>query len=962
MHSHKPWGFLPTHATAQLAVEVARSSLRLRAGQSIAAKWVVWAVCAVTVFALNKALPLTLLATWAVPIMVMAEVNWRVCKRVMGGLDDANSTGLRQREIWLWWMSAINQTLLASTVWWFGADGDMAVAAIGTALQLVYLGSAMVNATTHPTTFVFGAWINLLSATVYWATHGSISVPLALSLVGAGLMVTQLSLHMSASFADSLRMRFENQALLRQLEAEKRVAEEATRFKSEFLSNISHEIRTPVSAIMGMSYLAGKSAQSPKQRDYLQVIQQCSQHLHGLVNQVLDFSKVEASMLKLEKAEFSLKAVLENVQSINADAATAKGLALGMEVGVSTPERLMGDSLRLTEILVNFVSNAIKFTHTGHVQLHIEARPAPEGRACLKFSVHDTGIGLTPGQIGTLFQSFTQADTSTTRHYGGTGLGLAISKKLAELMGGDVGVSSDLGVGSVFWCTACFDLPDVAGKAADPEGAGQHDTPWTHQLPAAIGDQNAGALPSLPDDGGPQAMQCQRVAWLAANDDPGALALFNAEAEALQARLGGAFMRVAQALHRYQLPLAHQLLSNAGYSGCAPVGESLAPQSHAARPCVLVVDDTPVNLTLMVDLLSAEYRVRVAADGQRALAIATAPNPPDLVLLDVMMPGQDGYEIIGLLKANPATADIPVIFLTAKSQMEDEEKGLQLGAVDFIAKPISPPIVLTRVRTQLALKLARDFLVDKARYLETEVQRRTAEVKDIQEVTIVTMASVCDRRDYESGQQFIRTQHYVRLLARALQQHPRFADYLSDAQIELLFKSAPLHDIGKVGIPDRILLKPGRHDADEMAIMKTHTTIGRDTIEAAERRLGHEVPFLVCAKQIAHSHQEKWDGSGYPQALKGDDIPIAARLMAVADVYDALISRRVYKPPFPHAQAVDMIRAEQGKHFDPDVVEAFCQIHGAFRTVALAHADADTGAEADTSAMAPTHAAPPVPT
>jgi len=229
--------------------------------------------------------------------------------------------------------------------------------------------------------------------------------------------------------------------------------------------------------------------------------------------------------------------------------------------------------------------------------------------------------------------------------------------------------------------------------------------------------------------------------------------------------------------------------------------------------------------------------------------------------------------------------------------------------------------------------------VDKATYLEHEVERRTAEVKDIQEVTILTMASLAETRDNETGQHIIRTQHYVRVLARQLQQHPRFSAYLTDAQIDLLFKSAPLHDIGKVGIPDRILLKPGRLDADEMEIMKTHTTIGRDTIEAAERRLGHEVPFLVCAKQIAHSHQEKWDGSGYPLGLAGDEIPIAARLMALADVYDALICKRVYKPAFPNDEAVAIILEGKGRDFDPDVVDAFVVCQQAFLAIAQEFSD-----------------------
>ena len=329
-------------------------------------------------------------------------------------------------------------------------------------------GAALINAATHPTTFVSGAWINLLSASVFWLTRDAAGLPLALALTGAGLMLTKLSIQMSDNLRESLRMRFENDALLAQLAAEKRVAEEAAKFKSDFLATISHEVRTPVSAISGMSYLALKSGLNDKQRDYLLAIQQCSQHLHGLINQVLDFAKLDASMLVLEKAAFSLSAVLDSVHAINADQATAKGLNLRVSVAAHTPQRLVGDALRLTEILINFISNAIKFTDRGHVQLDIAVVDQQPQRVLLRFTVQDTGVGIAAEQMGRLFKSFSQADTSTTRTYGGTGLGLTIAKQLAELMGGNVGVSSELGVGSTFWFTAWFDLP--ATPPSSPEG------------------------------------------------------------------------------------------------------------------------------------------------------------------------------------------------------------------------------------------------------------------------------------------------------------------------------------------------------------------------------------------------------------------------------------------------------------------------------------------------------------
>ncbi|MCX7143860.1 MAG: two-component system response regulator [Proteobacteria bacterium] len=364
------------------------------------------------------------------------------------------------------------------------------------------------------------------------------------------------------------------------------------------------------------------------------------------------------------------------------------------------------------------------------------------------------------------------------------------------------------------------------------------------------------------------------------------------------------------------------------------------------KATVLVVDDTPDNLSLMSGLLKDLYKVKVANNGEKALKIAAADNPPDLILLDIMMPGMDGYEVCRLLKEEPKTADIPVIFLTAKSGVEDEEMGLQMGAVDYITKPISPPIVLARVKTQLTLKASADFLRDKNVYLEQEVEKRTREVMAIQDVTILAMASLAETRDSDTGNHIRRTQFYVKALAEKLRHLPRFAQFMSDQNINMLFKSAPLHDIGKVGIPDRILLKPGRFEPDEFEIMKQHTTLGRDAIEHAERSLGTNVEFLSMAKEIALSHQEKWDGSGYPEGLSGDDIPIAARLMALADVYDALISRRVYKEGMPHEKAVEIIQQGKASHFDPDVVDAFIMIADEFRAIAQRFADSQADLQA----------------
>ncbi|HVO02881.1 MAG TPA: two-component system response regulator [Candidatus Cybelea sp.] len=373
--------------------------------------------------------------------------------------------------------------------------------------------------------------------------------------------------------------------------------------------------------------------------------------------------------------------------------------------------------------------------------------------------------------------------------------------------------------------------------------------------------------------------------------------------------------------------------------------------SEANLPTILVVDDQPSNLSLITGLLKGHYRVKVSRSGEKALDIANSDLPPDLVLLDIMMPGMDGYEVCRRLKAERRTRHVPVVFLTAKSKSEDEQLGLEVGAVDYITKPISPPILLARVKNHLQLKVSADFLKDKNAYLEGEVYRRTREVQAIQDVTILTMASLAETRDNETGNHIRRTQHYVKALALKLKDHPRFSAFLTDRTIELLFKSAPLHDIGKVGIPDRILLKPGKLTPEEFEIMKTHTTLGRDAIEQAERQLGTPVEFLRFAKEIAYSHQEKWDGSGYPEGLAGDKIPISARLMAVADVYDALISRRVYKAPFTHERSVEMIAEGRGKHFDPDITDAFLAIREEFQAIAHRFADADSEIERQTQRL-----------
>lgn len=338
---------------------------------------------------------------------------------------------------------------------------------------------------------------------------------------------------------------------------------------------------------------------------------------------------------------------------------------------------------------------------------------------------------------------------------------------------------------------------------------------------------------------------------------------------------------------------------------------------------VLIVDDNPTNLALLSEILSPHYRVRVSNGGQRVMDIARSEPQPELILLDVMMPVVDGYQVLAQLKSDLTTANIPVIFVTALNSGEDESRGLEEGVVDYITKPIRPQILLARVKTHLALKDSRDFLTDKNAFLEAEIARRMEETLLTQSASIRALAHLAETRDTETGDHILRTQAYMQVLAEHLAKDPDYATELTPQHIDLLTQSAPLHDIGKVGIPDSILLKPGKLTPDEWKIMKTHAELGARAIERAERDVDRPLPFLRLAKEIAQSHHERWDGHGYPDRLAGTDIPLSARMMALADVFDALISKRVYKEAFSYGDARDIIVKGRGSHFDPKVVDAF---------------------------------------
>ena len=319
------------------------------------------------------------------------------------------------------------------------------------------------------------------------------------------------------------------------------------------------------------------------------------------------------------------------------------------------------------------------------------------------------------------------------------------------------------------------------------------------------------------------------------------------------------------------------------------------------KQSVLVVDDIPENIDLLTEVLCADYHIRVATSGEKALKIIYSDKPPDLILLDIMMPGLSGFEICRRLKANPDRRRIPIIFVTAMTSIEDEERGLALGAVDYITKPISPPIVRARVRTHLAL-------YDQSRELEHMVRQRTHELITTRQQIIRRLGRAAEFKDNETGNHVLRMSHYSRVIAEA--------HGLGKEAADIVFNTAPMHDIGKIGIPDSILLKPGKLDAEEWEIMRQHPLMGAEIIGR------HDNELLETARTISLSHHEKWDGSGYPRGLKGEDIPLVGRIVAIADVLDALLSKRPYKPAFSVEHSLELMEAESGRHFDPALIQA----------------------------------------
>jgi len=355
---------------------------------------------------------------------------------------------------------------------------------------------------------------------------------------------------------------------------------------------------------------------------------------------------------------------------------------------------------------------------------------------------------------------------------------------------------------------------------------------------------------------------------------------------------------------------------------------------HSSFPTtsVLVVDDAEINVLILEEILKGDYTVLTANNGKQALEVLqNAQVLPKIILLDVQMPEMTGREMFNILKVDEKLKSIPVIFITSENDSETEL--LAAGAVDFIRKPPEPEIVKLRVRNQIELKIYRDSLEEQVAQKTAEVIKKTEEARETLDNALQGLANVIEHRDLESGEHVKRTQLYVHTMAKYLIDSKQiYAVELSEMQPDIIVKSMALHDVGKIAIPDRILLKPGRLEPDEYTIMKTHTTRGKEII--GELGDVSSSLYLKHCEDICYGHHERWDGKGYPQGLKENEIPLAARLASIADVYDALVSARVYKAALPYSEALKIILDGRATQFDPVMCDALVEIEGEFQKIA----------------------------
>jgi response regulator RpfG family c-di-GMP phosphodiesterase/signal transduction histidine kinase len=719
-----------------------------------------------------------------------------------------------------------------------------------------------------------------------------------------------------------------------------------------FLSYMSHELRSPLTAITGMADLVLDTQLTPDQREMLGILQRGGQSLVGILSNVLDLSKLDAGMLQLELRPFEFRACLEECLELLSGTALQKGIELAYAVDEATPGRLLGDAGRLRQVLMNVLGNAIKFTDTGHVVVAVTTRRLPDGLAELHVAVSDTGPGIPADRLEAIFGEFTQADASTAGRYGGSGLGLSISQRLVEIMGGRIWAESDGRRGTTFHFTLAArsaDTPETLLPGRQPVLLGKrvlalHDTAtvgwmlteqlgrwgiqahlttqaadvldWlragerydmiliNHQVAGMDGRSLASAIRAVPGAGAvPLVLLTSlgvdgRQKGPAGSADGTRFAAYLAK-PVKHARLHELLMRTfavdATACATEAALPAPATTAQVDDSETGPATErERGPTANLggfglAGARILVADDDPaIRRTLERLLRSAGTEVVTVADGRAALEEFICFDP-DVVLLDVTMPEMDGFETCRRLKGDPDTRLTPVVLLTGLDRDADRLRGIEAGADDIVLKPFEWRELLARVRV----------LTDRKRFTDG---------LDRAEAALVTMARCIELRDPDTHGHCDRLSGYASRLGERLG--------LDVATINALRLGGIIHDIGKVAVPDAILFKPGPLTDEEWAIMRMHPIEG-------ERICAGLNAFRRVLPIIRH-HHERMDGSGYPDGLRGEDIPVSARVLQTVDIYDALTTNRPYKPAMSTTRALEIMQEEADRGWrDPHILEAF---------------------------------------
>jgi len=886
-------------------------------------------------------------------------------------------------------------------------------------------------------------------------------------------------------------------------------AETASRVKSEFLAKMSHEIRTPMNAITGMTELVLRRDLSNEARNEIKDIRQAGKNLLSIINDILDLSKIESGKLEIIPIKYLLASVINDTVNIIRMRMKEKPIRLFTNIDSTIPYSLIGDEVRLRQILINLTSNAVKFTVKGNVSLSITTLKKEDNKIWLKISVADTGKGIKKEDLEKLFSDFVQVDKDYIFNAEGTGLGLSITKRLCSAMGGSINVESEYGKGSVFtviipqiinsskpfaaveyaekkktlvyerrkvyadsirWSLENMNVPHVVTENFNDFSEALKREEWYYVFSGYSFYENIlPVVDNIPYNRKPpiallvewgtedfipnvcfvsipvQSLSIANVlngkpdnTEYAENTDstgfifPGAKILVVDDiitnlkvAEGLLSSykvtvdtcLSGLEAIEAVKKNKYDIIFMDHMMpemdgiettavirnwekeQNEAYkkvpiialTANAVVGmkemflekgfsdflskpidiseldgilnawlpeemrgneiENKKPRIFAEssptaindgsslqenKKLIILVDDNPANLKIGKSVLMEKYMVSTAPSAEKLFEILSI-NIPDMILLDIDMPEMDGYETIKILKSKPETKDIPVIFLTGKTDTGDELDGLSLGAIDYITKPFQPPLLLKRIDMHLLVlaqknkleKLTAD-LMNYSENLQKLVWEKTQNITELQDVLLKTMAEMVEYRDDITGGHIERTRNIVKVLLEEITKNNIFVDETSDLKIDLALQSCQLHDVGKISIEDKILKKPGKLTEEEFNDMKKHADYGREIIEKIES-LTTKNDFLKYAKIFAASHHEKWDGTGYPSGLKGKDIPLLGRIMAIADVYDALTSVRPYKKAFTHEEAVKIITDSSGTHFDPDVVTVFLNTTEKFR-------------------------------